>query len=428
MRALLRAAAVIGLLGAAARPVWAQPPVEAQPPAAAGTEALRVFLDCDACDSNFLRTEITFVNYVRDRVGADVHVLVTTEPTAGGGTLYTIRFIGLDRFKDIEQTLTYAAPQAATSDERRRGFASVFKLGLVRYALETPIAPGLSVTFADPKRRPGLGTVRDPWNLWVFRLGANGSFEGEESTSEWGMSAFCSANRTTEAWKINLNAAGEYEEERFDLEEEGTFTAVRRESELEAVVVRSISPHWSLGGTAELESSTFENYDLRTRVGPGIEFNVFPYAESTRRILTLFYSVGVQRADYTEETIFGKLSETLLDHQFEILLGLRQPWGSAEGGVETAQYLTHTDKYRISAFGELDIRLFKGFTLDLFGRASRRRDQLSLRRGDATTEEILVRQRELATGYRYDVGFGISYSFGSVFNNVVNPRFRGVDD
>lgn len=44
----------------------------------------------------------------------------------------------------------------------------------------------------------------------------------------------------------------------------------------------------------------------------------------------------------------------------------------------------------------------------------------------ASTEEILVRQRELATGYQYEVGFGVSYSFGSIFNNVVNPRFRNV--
>jgi hypothetical protein len=51
---------------------------------------------------------------------------------------------------------------------------------------------------------------------------------------------------------------------------------------------------------------------------------------------------------------------------------------------------------------------------------------LSLRRGDASNEEILVRQRELATGYEYEFGFGISYTFGSIFNNVVNPRFRNV--
>ena len=34
-----------------------------------GIEALRVYLDCDrrSCDLDYLRQEITFVNYVRDR-------------------------------------------------------------------------------------------------------------------------------------------------------------------------------------------------------------------------------------------------------------------------------------------------------------------------------------------------------------------------
>jgi hypothetical protein len=86
--------------------------------------------------------------------------------------------------------------------------------------------------------------------------------------------------------------------------------------------------------------------------------------------------------------------------------------------------LSQPDKYRLSASGGLEIRLFKGFSVEAFGEASRRRDQLSLRRGDATNEEILVRQRELATGYEYDFGFGFSYSFGSIYNNIVNPRFR----
>jgi hypothetical protein len=60
----------------------------------------------------------------------------------------------------------------------------------------------------------------------------------------------------------------------------------------------------------------------------------------------------------------------------------------------------------VEGFGEIDVRLFKGFSLELFARGSRRRDQLSLRRGSATVEEILVRQRELATGYEYEIGFG----------------------
>ena len=29
------------------------------------------------------------------------------------------------------------------------------------------------------------------------------------------------------------------------------------------------------------------------------------------------------------------------------------------------------------------------------------------------------------TGYQYFFNFGVSYSFGSILNNIVNPRFGG---
>ncbi len=37
----------------------------------------------------------------------------------------------------------------------------------------------------------------------------------------------------------------------------------------------------------------------------------------------------------------------------------------------------------------------------------------------------LLRQRQLLTGYQYFFNFGFGYSFGSIFNNIVNPRFGG---
>jgi Protein of unknown function, DUF481 len=389
------------------------------------TGALRVFLDCNSCDENYLRTEITFINYVRDRADADVHVLVTTQPTGGGGLEYTIKFIGLGRFTGADQTLTNVSLQTNTEDERRIGFAAQFRLGLVRYAADTPLASRLKVTFDTPKAKGAAEPQNDPWNFWVFRIGASGNLEGQESGNENQVRGSLSANRTTEAWKINLDAQGEYGQEEFVLEEGDIYTAISRQIEADGLVAKSLSEHWSLGIVGALESSLFSNYDLRTRLGGGFEYDVFPYSESTRRILTVLYTVGVEHARYDEITIYNKLSETLLDQRLETTLGLRQPWGSASASVELAQYLTQPDKYRLTAFGNAEVRLFKGFSIEIFGEASRRRDQLSLRRGDATNEEILVRQRELATGYQYDVGFGISYSFGSIFNNVVNPRFRG---
>jgi len=373
---------------------------------------------------------VTFVNYVRDRVAADVHVLVTTQPTGGGGTEYTLQFIGLERFAGQDQTLTYTAPQTATDDERRRGLTSILKLGLVRYVASTPVAARLEVMFDEPAHQQKAAAVDDPWNFWVFRLGASAEFDGEQSSREHRGSASFSANRTTENWKIDWDGEGEYGEEQFDLEEDeggaGTFTAVSRDLDSRILITKSLNERWSAGGTAASASSIFSNYDLRMRIAPAIEFNFFPYAESTRRILTLTYTVGVQTANYREETIFARTSETLFDHDLELSMGLRQPWGTASAAVELQHYLNARDKYRVNGFGNVEVRLFKGFSLELFGDVARRRDQFSLRRGTATTEEILVRQRELATGYEYELGFGISYSFGSIFNNVVNQRFRNV--
>ena len=386
--------------------------------------ALKVFLDCGSCDLNYFRTEITFINYVRDRADAELHVLVTTQGTGGGGTEYTLKYIGLGRFAGVDQTLKYFAARTQTDDERRAGLLAMFRLGLVRYAAETALASRLKVTFDSGSKKAAADVTNDPWNFWVVGLSGNGSIEGQESGNEKQIEGSVSANRTTEAWKLNFSAAGEFSREEFVLDEGETFSADARNIRANALVAKSVTAHWSVGAVGALQSSIFSNYDLRTRLAAGAEYDVFPYSESTRRILALLYTVGWERANYQETTLDGKENETLLDHKFETTLNLRQPWGSASASFELAQYLSQPSKYRLSVNGGLGVRLFKGFSVEMFGEASRRRDQLSLRRGDATNEEILVRQRELATGYQYDFGFGVSYSFGSIFNNVVNPRFR----
>jgi hypothetical protein len=61
----------------------------------------------------------------------------------------------------------------------------------------------------------------------------------------------------------------------------------------------------------------------------------------------------------------------------------------------------------------------------MFAYYSKIRDQISLPRQGATPEEILLQLRQLQTNYSYSVGMGFSYSFGSVFTSIVNPRFSG---
>ncbi|MCD6177316.1 MAG: hypothetical protein J7K29_05725, partial [Candidatus Cloacimonetes bacterium] len=74
-------------------------------------------------------------------------------------------------------------------------------------------------------------------------------------------------------------------------------------------------------------------------------------------------------------------------------------------------------------YSNVSWKIYKGLSLDLWGNAARVHDQLSLAAGDVTTEELLLRQKELQTQYTYFLSIGLSYSFGSIYNNIVNPRF-----
>ena len=73
--------------------------------------------------------------------------------------------------------------------------------------------------------------------------------------------------------------------------------------------------------------------------------------------------------------------------------------------------------------GNTQWRVFRGFSLNFNGNYTRVWDQLFIAKGALSDDEILTRQRQLATGYRYNFFFGINYRFGSTLNSVVNPRF-----
>jgi hypothetical protein len=400
-----------------------------QSPAPSASRLLRVFLDCDNCDEDYIRKEVTFVDYVRNREDAEVHVLVTIQSTGGGGRQWTLKYIGLGARQGQDQTLVYNSPQTATSDEIRAGFVNIFKLGLVRYAATTPIGSQLQVTFKTTDAANKNTKQVDRWNYWVFRVGGSGDINGEEQQKGRSIRSSFSASRTTDAWRMSFNGSARYSDSTFLLEDEDglrtPFLSVSRSMDTSGIVVKSLTQHWSLGLMGSITSQTFRNYVARTRLAPGIEYDYFPYSESTRRMLTFQYTVGHDYLKYREITIFGKEQEQLADHRAEIGLSMRQPWGNANAQFNFTQFLTQPSKYSLGVEGFSEIRIFKGFSVSFFGEYSRTRDQIYLPRGVATTEEILLRQRQLLSGYQYFMNFGVSYSFGSIFNNIVNPRFGG---
>jgi len=74
-------------------------------------------------------------------------------------------------------------------------------------------------------------------------------------------------------------------------------------------------------------------------------------------------------------------------------------------------------------YAELSLHLFKGFSLELRGNYSMIHNQLSLQKSAVSQEEVILQQRQLETQYSYWGTVGINFTFGSIYNNIVNPRF-----
>jgi hypothetical protein len=403
-------------IAVSAVPAAAQVPSDA-PPA--------VFLDCQSrnCDSSHIRNELRFVDWVRDRRDAEVYVLATSQSTGGGGASYLITMTASGRFAGDSINIRFATDQNSTGAEDRDILTGRIAQGLLRYAALTSAAarvrivsdeaPAADVVSADP--------ARDPWNFWVFSVRGDAQLDGESREQEREFEVAVSADRVTEQWIIELGAEGSYDEREVKLTER-TIRSIRRDWEADGSVARAIADQWSAGVSTAVGTSSFSNQDLYARVATLLEYSFFPYSEFSRRRATLQYSLGVRHFDYDEITIYDRTTEQRADQRLELTVQFRQPWGSASAELSASHYLHNVRRHNLSSYVNLNVRLLRGLSLDLFGSYSRVRDQLYIAKGDATDDEVLLQRRALETGYRYRTSVGLRYTFGSIYNNIVNPR------
>lgn len=385
--------------------------------------APKVFIDCDRCDMDYIRTEIPFVNYVRDSKDAQVHVLITTQSTGSSGREYNMDFNGQKQFEGVNNELKYFSKNTDSSDEVREGMARILKIGLAPYAARTPVADMISVSFEESTDIEPADT-KDKWNYWVFSLSGRAYINGEKTSEYSSLNGSFSANRITPEFKFRASYSIGRSKEQFDF---GTtsFTSTSRSQNLFLLAVKSINDHWSIGGGLSANQSTYSNIKYAVRPAPAVEYNYFPYSESTRRQFRILWKPGFFLYNYDEETIYNKTSESLWGQSISAAFEMKEKWGNASAALEAFHYFDDFQKNRVRLSGEFSIRLFKGLSFNIYGRITRVRDQISLAKGDATLEEVLLRQTQLATGYSYYGSIGLSYTFGSIYSNVVNPRFNG---
>ena len=378
-------------------------------------DALKVFMET----SDYIRREIPYINYVRDIKDADLYIISTSQLTGSGGREYTYFLVGQHDFADMRDTLQFTTAPDETQEGRRSMEVKTLKMGLMRYVARTPLSRYIDIRFTEPMSET---VSTDKWKNWVFRPSLSAFLIGEKTYTQQYVNGSFTADKITEAWKFRSRLSYNYRVQRFDVGDE-IIKSTYNTQYIGLQFVKSITDHWSAGGQTSLRSSTYNNEDIAFELLPGIEYNLFPYSESTRRQLRILYSVGYNYMDYTDTTIYNKVTENLWLHRLSVAYQVIQKWGSINVDVAYSNYLHDWSKNNLDFGGEIELRIAKGLSLNLYGSYTIIHDQLGLVKGDVSPEDILLQIREMETQFSYYLSVGFSYTFGSIYNNVVNPRF-----
>jgi hypothetical protein len=381
--------------------------------------AAKIFLDCQSCDINYTREQISYVNFVRDVKEAEVYILITQQNAGSGGSQYTFTYQGLAKFNGIRDTLVYTSNPDETSTIIREKITNMLQMGLMKYVARTPVFSEIEIRHNAELEQE---QVIDKWNNWVFRLSTEPLFQSEESDKQFDLRNSFNITKVTRDIKIELEIDQNYNQRRV-IDEGSDTTYVTNEFQGDNLFVKSLGDHWSAGLKWNIGSSTRENYDLRTDLLPSIEYDIFPYSEATHRQLRILYSIGMQYNNYIDSTIYNKLNESLFKQELSIAFQIQEKWGSVNLALLSSNYLDDFSKNRLELNASMNLRIFKGLSLQVNGGIAYINDQINLKKGGISEADRLLQLRELSTQYRIQGGIGLTYTFGSIYNNIVNPRF-----
>ena len=383
--------------------------------------SIKLFLKC-SCDSNYIRDQINYIDYVRDQEDANIILEVYGDPNGNRGK-YSIYFIGKNNFIGMDDKLSFESHPKMTNDEIRSGLKDKIQTGILKYLVKTTDINDLNISITKPESNisDNDSLIVDKWKNWIFEISASGYYEKESSRKVNDFNGRFEVNRYTEDWRIETTLRFFKRIEEF-LSETNNFKSSRVYKGAYGKIVRSISDHWSTGIFYGLSEDSYENIKFSNNFSPAIEYSIFPYKDVVRREMVLEYKIGYRKNNYQSKTIYGKNDEFLGIHSFAFKTRYRQNWGDIYSRFSFFTYLHDNSKNRLTFDNYLNIRIFEGFSLRLGAEIRFIRDQINLAAGQASIEDLLLQQRSIATDFYNEFRLGLTYTFGSAFNNIINTR------
>lgn len=400
--------------------------LRAQTPDSADVAPPKLFLNCPGnCFQDFIKIELSLLDFVRDQAQADIQVLIINADNAGGGKLYSLTFIGQNKFQALRDTLAFSTKASDTEAIIQKQLIKKLKQGLIRYLARTDLADQITLEFK--KRTPEEAmVVEDKWNYWVFTPNISGAFQGESNQKSMSLDNSFSGKRITAESRASVYGYYNYDSKEFKVSGKDVAVGYSKYG-IDGRYVKSFTEHWSSGLIYAFYHSDYANIRASHRLAPALEYNLFPYSENIRRQFRLAYQIGYNRFSFLEETIYDRTQQLIPYQKFSVVVDYTQTWGNINTTLNVSTFLSDFKRNRISLNNNLTIRVAEGLSVTLSGSASLINDQISLAKAEGSEDTFILGGRQLPTTFSYYSRIGISYTFGSTNNSVVNVRLNQID-
>ncbi len=369
-------------------------------------EALNVYMN----ESEYNKVKIPYVNYVRDLEDADVYIITTTIETGSGGQAYTFYITGQNEYSNMSDTVSFFTNPDATTDEIREKTANHLQMALMRYVQKTPLADNIRIDY-NGNISPIIST--DKWNNWVFTPSFSFSYNDAEANNSSRTYFQLHIDKVTEDLKINMTI--NYQKNK---NEYSNYTNTNERKQGNLVIVKSMSDHFSYGAFLSAKSNPSSNTKFQYDVTTGIEYDLYPYSEFLRRQLRIAYWVGYSSRKYENTTFWGGDERNDWIHTLSAAYNILQKWGSVNISANYTNTLDNWSNNSLDLESYMNIRVTKGLMFTVSGSYSLFKSE---------TFSSLIGEYPgilLDKHHSTSVSCGIAYTFGSIYRNVVNPRFR----
>tara|TARA_B100001175_G_scaffold315752_1_gene328004 strand:- start:578 stop:1777 length:1200 start_codon:yes stop_codon:yes gene_type:complete len=377
---------------------------------------LKAYLDC-RCDQNYLKQQTSFLDHVRDQNLADIEIFILDVRNPTGTRSFEIKIDGNNEYQEISSSVLVSGYANDTSSTLRDKLLNKLKLALVPFLDKANYNLNVDVgsNFDD------LTVNDDKWKNWVFELSGSYNDDKEETRKTNRYELEFEVDKLTPDWRIGMEIKRNESKGKY-FSNDDVYTSSRKTTSFSGRVVKSVSDHFSAGVFLGAYQNTYENIDLNRYIAPAIEYSFYPYRDVLSKEITLAYRIGVGKRNYIEKTIYGYEKQKLSSQTLSLNIRFRQKWGNISSYLNATQFLNDGTKKRFSLRSDLDLRVFEGLAVRFSGNINLIREQYSLAAVSNSIEELLLQQRQIATDYKTNFSVGLSYTFGSIYNSVINTR------